>query len=149
MSIKNKVKRWIESVFPATPFMCGREITIEFKSGKRFARIVVIQPDGETKLQYSYHTANKLQESKLKDWKNAEDKIEFLHITKRKERDFVFFDRIFKRAECYIVDGKKIEDMSRGEQIELLKKWHPEHIEVLIYKVFDEEIGELSYKKKD
>ena len=134
---------------PPSPFACGREIAIEFKSGNRYGKIWVIQPDGDMKLQYTYHTANKLAESQLKQISDAEDKVEQLHITKRKDRDFNFFERIFLRCEGYSIEGKNLSSLSRQDQLEQLEKWHPEHIEALVYEVFDREIGELKHKKKD
>jgi hypothetical protein len=138
-------------VFLPHSFYCTPiEQCIEFKSkdGKH-AFIWAKQPDGDTKFRYLYWLSSKLSEAQLRDIEKSDDKMEKAHEYKRYERDFKFFDAVFARCKGYIgEEGKDISSLETGDQIAYLKKWFPDHVERVIYFIFDEAITETMCKKK-
>ena len=152
MWLSNFIRKIMRRVFLPHSFYCTPiEQCIEFKSkdGSKHAFIWAKQPDGDTKFRYLYWLSSKLSEAQLKDIENSDDKMEKAHEYKRYERDFKFFDAVFARCKGYIGEGgKDISSLETGDQIAYLKKWFPDHVERVIYFIFDEAITETMCKKK-
>jgi hypothetical protein len=150
--IYNLVRKIMRRIFLPHSFYCAPiEQGIEFKSkdGLKHSFIWAKQPDGDTKFRYLYWLSSKLTESQLRDIEKSDSKLEEAHNYKRHERDFRFFDMIFVRCKGYIDEkGSDISVLGISEQIEYLKKWFPDHVERVIYFIFDEAITDTICKKK-
>jgi len=148
----NLMRKIMRRTFLPHCFYCAPiEQCIEFKSRdkSKHAFIWAKQPDGDTKFRYLYWLSSKLSESQLKDIEKSDDKLEKAHEYKRHERDFKFFDAIFAHCRGYVDStGADISGLPLNEQIDYLKKWFPDHVERVIYYIFDEAISETLCKKK-
>ena len=152
-AIHNFIRRLLRAAFLPKVFACAAlEQCIEFKTkdGSKRAYIWAKQPDGDAKFRYTYYLASKLSESQLREIEKADDKLEKAHQFKRYERDFKFFEPIFSRCSGYTnEEGRDIGSLPTSEQIAYLRKWFPDHIERVVYFMFDEAIAETICKKKD
>lgn len=150
--VYNFIRKILRGIFLPHSYSCSAiEQCIEFKSkdGTKHSFIWAKQPDGDTKFKYLYWLSSKLSESQLRDIEKSSDKLEKAHEYKRHERDFKFFDSIFSKSKGYMDEnGKDISLLPPLEQIAYLKKWFPDHVEKVIYFIFDESIMETVCKKK-
>jgi hypothetical protein len=151
-SISNFIRKVMRRVFFPHSFYCGPiEQCIEFRSKdkSKHAFIWASQPDGDAKFKYLYWLSSKLSETQLREIEDSPDKLEQAHKFKRSERDFIFFDSVFTRCKGYVDEkGTDISLLSKSEQLEYLKKWFPDHVERVIYFIFDDAITETLCKKK-